>query len=108
MESAVKGVRRTFILTLDSTLHHHRLELGPKLNTFLFSHVLVQLRSIIREHVVLAFLLFTAKMVSFDPRCRASIRTQYGLLWARCILGSDLLRPRPVIADGSGLLGAAI
>jgi hypothetical protein len=47
-------------------------------------------------------------METFDPRCRASIRTQYGPLWARCILGSDLLRPRPVIADGPGLLGAAI
>ena len=39
MESAVKGVRRTFISTLDSTLHRNTLELGTKLNTFLFSFV---------------------------------------------------------------------
>ena len=29
------------------------------------------------------------------PRCRASIRTLNGPLWARCTLGSDL-KPRPI------------
>jgi hypothetical protein len=42
------------------------------------------------------------------PRCRASIRTLNGPLWARCTLGSDL-KPRPItVVMDLGMLGAAI
>ena len=35
----VKGVRRTFILTLDNPRHHATLEIGTKRNPFWFSFV---------------------------------------------------------------------
>ena len=37
--SVVKGVRRTFILTLDNARHHATLEIGTKRNPFWFSFV---------------------------------------------------------------------
>lgn len=68
--SAVKGVRRTFISTLDSAPHHLRLDLGTKLNSFCSASFLLRAN-------IIAFLR-TTKMESLDPRCRASIRTRVG------------------------------
>lgn len=80
---AVKGVRRTFILTLDRDRRHPTLESGTKQNRFLFSFVPYQ-----EEHRI--FLSSgTARMESIDPRRPASIRTLIEPLWARCMLGSD-------------------
>jgi hypothetical protein len=68
--SAVKGVRRTFISTLDSAPHHLRLDLGTKLNSICSASFLLRAN-------IIAFLLAQPDG-SFDPRCRASIRTRVG------------------------------
>ena len=72
---AVKGVRRTFILTLDRDRRHETLEMGTKRNRFLF--IFVPYRN---KHRFLASFLTTAETGWFDPRCRASIRTLNGPL----------------------------
>jgi hypothetical protein len=93
--SAVKGVWRTFILTLDRDRRHGTLEMGTKRNPFLFSFVPYWKKHRWNKHRFLASLLTTAETGRFDPRCRASIRTLNGPLWARCMLGSDFT-PRSV------------
>ena len=59
--SAVKGVWRTFILTLDRDRRHGTLEMGTKRNPFLFSFVPYWKKHRWNKHRFLASLLTTAE-----------------------------------------------
>ena len=96
--STVKGVRRTFILTLDRDRHHETLEMGTKRNRLCSASFLIGINI-----VFLASLSTTAETGRLHPRCRASIRTLNGPLCGPGACWGPISRPRSVTDDGPGL-----
>ena len=95
MLNSVKGVRRTFILTLDSVQHLPTLDRGTKRNVFQFSFVPYLEWQSSRGHNLIRSSTIAPEVVPTPPTLPAFYPHSDGPLRAQCILGSDL-KPRSI------------